>query len=113
MLDDANQAFLDALDPEDASRSKGVSRTCRVYRPISAGDRLVWLDRLRRYGPRHDFRYRNDDPFTEALRDRYNAIVTDPSVRSEPRLVAAEDVDSLVTELLEQEPDWDGWNDSF
>ena len=110
-MDDANWAFLDTLDPEGAKRSEHVGRVCRIYRPISHGDRLVWLDRLRKYGPRHDFRYHNDDPFTEELRARYNALVADPTLRSEPRLVAAEDVDDLVAELLAL--DWDGWDEIF
>jgi hypothetical protein len=74
----------DDLDP-------GGDRTWG-YRPISAGARLLWLHRLREYGPRHDFRYHNDDPFTEELRARYNALVTDPALRSEPEVFPIEDL---------------------
>lgn len=97
--------LFDDLDQEDAPRGGG-GRTWRIYPPISAGARLLWLHRLREYGPRHDFRYHNDDPFTEELRARYNALVTDPALRSEPKQVDVED-------LPEYAYDWDGWDDRF
>jgi hypothetical protein len=67
-------------DVVDFSQNKS---TWRIYPTMSVGERLQWLANLETYGPRNDFNYYNDDPFTEQIRAYYNSIVKDPALRSE------------------------------
>lgn len=101
---DAVNDLLDDLDPQGAERRGG--RTWRVYGSMPAGDRILWLHRLEKHGPLHDFRYHNDDPLTEQIRALYNELVTDPALRSEPEEIALDDLSGYGR-------DWDGWDERF